>query len=332
MIESLTADDLRVLGSGAVRSLERHRRQIDAMNVFPVPDGDTGGNMLGTLRAACGPEGANEQPGTGTEASAGALLQKASMGALMGARGNSGLILAQMLRGIARAARGSDVVSASTFAEGLVQASELSYRAVAEPKEGTILTVAKAAAASGRDAAARGEDVLGVLNAARRAAREALARTPDLLPVLKEAGVVDAAGLALCHMLDGATQFLRHRRLALKVGRELARRAATRQALAPEAPAHLEGESDFDLRFPIEVQLVLTGPGLDLERLRAELLPMGDSLVVAGDEFQAKVHIHTDRPDETLAILRRFGQTDHVEVTDMRPQAEAFRRNPAGQA
>src|SRR3954466_7675364 len=196
-LDSLSADDLRAVVSGYAEALAAHRAGINRLNVYPVPDGDTGTNMALTLQSV------HEELRTAGPDLA-AVCKAISHGSLMGARGNSGVILSQILRGLASSFAESDACDSARLADGLVAASEGAYGAVMRPVEGTILTVVRECSEAAKAAAGNGASLVGVLDAARDAAQDALARTPDLLPVLKEAGVVDAGGAGLLLLLDAA--------------------------------------------------------------------------------------------------------------------------------
>src|SRR2546421_10543449 len=183
--------------------LEEHREAINALNVFPVPDGDTGSNMSATVQAAIrGIVNSNE-------ISAGAIAAKLAHGALLGARGNSGVILSQTLRGLAQGLNNKQTFGASDLAEALQQASQLAYRAVIKPVEGTILTVVRESAEAARLSAERGDDLVGLMQEVVIAARLSVACTPDLLPILKQAGVVDSGGQGFCTILEGVWRYIR---------------------------------------------------------------------------------------------------------------------------
>ncbi|HLY32882.1 MAG TPA: DAK2 domain-containing protein, partial [Ktedonobacterales bacterium] len=183
--------------------LERHRDAINALNVFPVPDGDTGTNMSLTMRAA------TKEIRDASDTSACVIAEKLSRGALMGARGNSGVILSQILRGLSNNLDNKATLTAQDFAEAMQGAAKAAYQAVITPIEGTILTVVREAAEAARQSAARGADLPTLFEDTVQAAKAAVARTPDLLPRLKEAGVVDAGGQGLTAILEGMSRYLR---------------------------------------------------------------------------------------------------------------------------
>src|SRR6266852_7099500 len=183
--------------------LEEHREAINALNVFPVPDGDTGSNMSATMQAAI------RQIQNSEETSAGVIAAKLAHGALLGARGNSGVILSQTLRGLAQGLDKKETFGASDLANALQEASRLAYRAVIKPVEGTILTVVRESAEAAKKSAEQGDDLVGLMQEVVTAARQSVARTPDLLPIPKQAGVVDAGGQGFCTILEGVWRYIR---------------------------------------------------------------------------------------------------------------------------
>src|SRR5438874_4487542 len=260
----IDADSLaRAFRAGAA-ALSANAGAIDAINVFPVPDGDTGTNMASTMRAAV--EEIERSGGDGARDVAAAVAH----GALMGAKGNSGVILSQILHGFAAMRDGNDKLDARALVMALERASEAAYRVVSEPKEGTILT-AIAAAANG--ASKQADDVAACLAGAVEGAREAVARTPELLPVLKEAGVVDSGAQGLYVMLDGMLRGLRGEEAApaQDVGQIAESYSSATRAL------HGNGGSGFCTEFVIEA------PDIDANALRGELQGLGESVLVVGD-------------------------------------------------
>src|SRR5436309_14456597 len=183
--------------------LEEHREAINALNVFPVPDGDTGSNMSATMQAAIRGIVNSE------ETSAGDIAAKLAHGALMGARGNSGVILSQTLRGLAQGLENKKTFAAPDLAAALSEASRLAYRAVLKPVEGTILTVVRESAEAAKISAERGDDFVGLMQEVVITARRSVAHTPDLLPTLKQAGVVDSGGQGFCTILEGVWRYIR---------------------------------------------------------------------------------------------------------------------------
>ncbi|NPV06434.1 MAG: DAK2 domain-containing protein [Anaerolineae bacterium] len=284
--------------------LENHAEAINALNVFPVPDGDTGTNMVLTLRAAVA------EASNGTMGEISDVLQAVARGALMGARGNSGVILSQLLRGMSIALQGVQELGARALAEAFVAARDMAYQGVMRPVEGTILTVAKeVASATSRAARNESMDVRQLLGVATDAARHAVAATPSLLPVLAEAGVVDAGGQGLFIILEGVYRHLCG--LTVRANGEL-RRTVDLSTFATES------EYGYDTQF------IISGRQLDVEDIRAQLAGMGDSLLVVGDSTTVKVHIHTDRPGDPLNYAVTIGSVSDVVVENMQEQYQHF--------
>ena len=304
----------------AVEGLSAAREEIDALNVYPVPDGDTGTNMYLTVEAA------RDAMVVALEESPGdlrAALQAYSRGALLGARGNSGVILSQLigalLRRLGRA--GPEDRSAAVFAEAMDLATDAAYSAVGQPVEGTILTVARAASEAAAVAAKDETTRLGaVIHASTVAADEALARTPDLLPLLKSAGVVDAGGRGLCVVLDAAESAVTGKRPA-STHPTLGTRSIP-VATLPTGDLTEEGPS-------YEVMYLLEAEDAAIATLRAELAPLGDSLVVVGGEGLWNVHIHVDDVGAVIQAGIRAGSPRRIEVTHFAEQKARMREKRA---
>lgn len=279
---------------------------INSLNVYPVPDGDTGTNMLLTMRSAL------KEIGNSLDNSVAAITKAASYGALMGARGNSGVILSQLLRGIARSLEGKEVFDASELAAALREASATAYKGVIKPVEGTILTVAKDIAKAATSAAAEDDDLIYVLERVVAEAKRSVARTPSLLPVLAEAGVVDAGGQGLYALFQGALRFLRGEAMG---------KVPTISAAETKAPAERE--------YGYDVQFVLQGEDLDVEEIRGTISTMGESVLVVGDSTAVKVHLHTFEPGTPLNYAACLGSLGDVVVEDMQAQYEEFTRKQA---
>ena len=305
-LATLSGRDLRDAFVTAAAWLDRNAEAINAINVFPVPDGDTGTNMAATLRAAAS-EAARGDGGAGD------VSRLLARGALMGARGNSGVILSQYLRGIADRLAGIEDVDGEALAAALEQASDTAWKAVQNPKEGTILTVAREAGEAARRAADGGCSPCDVLEAAMASARTAVERTPELLPVLKEAGVVDSGGMGLCVVLEGALYHVR--------GQELPGEALDAGEIRAGWIEQRAGAHDGESAFGYCTEFVVRGLDLDEQRLRADLNPLGDSLLVVGDSEALHVHIHTDDPGAALTVAVGIGRLMKVKVDDMDAQA-----------
>jgi DAK2 domain fusion protein YloV len=297
---------------GATAALGAQRDAINAINVFPVPDGDTGTNMWMTMRAAV-------EAVTDTDAqSATAVARAAARGALMGAKGNSGVILSQILAGFAAIPGDDPTLDAPALAAALRRACEAAYKVVSAPKEGTILTAITAAAEGA--AAARDSDAIAALQAATLAAQDAVARTPELLPVLKEAGVVDSGAEGLYVALDGMLRALRGEAVApaADLGSiDASWLSATRQV-------HHEGEAaGFCTEFVVE------GAAIDADLARSKLGGLGDSLLVVGGGDLLRVHLHTAQPGAALDYARSLGTLLHEKVDDMQAQMDALAERDA---
>jgi DAK2 domain fusion protein YloV len=294
-------EQVRTLARAALASLERSRQRIDDLNVYPVPDGDTGTNLSLTVRAVV-----EALDGSRAEDRA-MLVREVSRAALMGARGNSGVILSQIVRGAAEALGEADEVDAATIARALRGASDAAYRAVRRPVEGTMLTVVRALA---EEAEARAPDrppVPDLLVDLVRRSDEAVAGTQEQLDVLREAGVVDAGGAGLAEIVRG---------IAAAVAGEELPEAPPADGLAVEA-IHQELS-----RYRYCTVFVLEGDDLDEERLERELEPLGDSLLVVGDRSALKVHVHTDDPGAALSAGSAQGVLEAIEIANMHRQTE----------
>lgn len=286
----------------ASHALDSHRAVVDALNVFPVPDGDTGTNMSLTLSSAVAEM--NRKPSSAI----GEVAQAVALGSLMGARGNSGVILSQLFRGMARALEGKAAASPQELAQALREGAETAYKAVMRPVEGTVLTVAKAAAHQATATAQAGGDILAVWGAAQEAAHQALARTPDLLPVLKQAGVVDAGGKGLVFVFDAGMNALNGRAepVVADIGKKPVEFVIT--------------ETMADIRYPYDAQFLIKSRGMPLDELRSRLEEYGDSLLVVGTPELARVHIHTGRPGQVLSLCLEYGSLSQVVIDNMQEQ------------
>jgi len=290
--------------------LEENRSSVDALNVFPVPDGDTGTNMSLTMKAAV------EEIGKSRPVSVGAAAEAAAMGSLMGARGNSGVILSQLFRGIARALGGKEGATPAEVARALQEGVATAYKAVMKPVEGTILTVAREAAVAAMAAAKAGSGVMGVWEAALDRAQWILERTPDMLPVLKQAGVVDAGGKGLVYILAGAVQAVK----GAPAG-DCGRAAAT----PPKGVEFKISEEISDIRYPYDTQLLVKGKDLQAAEIRSGLEELGDSLLVVGGSELVRVHVHTGNPGKVLEHCLAFGTLADISIENMRDQRDSLK-------
>jgi len=308
--------------------LEEHRDAINALNVFPVPDGDTGSNMSATMQAAI------RDIVNSDETSAGAVAAKIAHGALLGARGNSGVILSQILRGVAQGLDKKQTFNASDLAHALQDAQRLAYRAVIKPVEGTILTVVRETAEAAKISADRGDDLVALVQEMVMAARKSVARTPDLLPTLKQAGVVDSGGQGLCTILEGVWRYIRGEST---VGIELAPASAlpdlsssaqsTPVLIGQAEPAVKKGRVKIEEEFGYEVVFLLraTSQKLDMEGIRQTIIAMGGvSTVVAGDEQMLKVHTHTEWPGKILDYGVSIGSLLDINIENLQEQSLTY--------
>jgi DAK2 domain fusion protein YloV len=309
LLERLDAADLRATVSVYRDLLRSHQDAVNRLNVYPVPDGDTGTNMALTLESVVSALNGAEDMG--------ATCKAISHGSLMGARGNSGVILSQVLRGIADGCKDSESAGPPELADALDGASEAAYSAVMRPVEGTILTVVKAAAGGAREAADQGKTLVDVLDAARDSAAEALAGTPELLPVLKQAGVVDAGGAGFMLFLDALLHVAAGRALPQPPA-PTADTATTTTAI--EAAHH---DSVSDLRY--EVMYFLEARDDTIGAFKDVWAGIGDSIVVVGGDGIWNCHIHTDDIGAAVEAALDCGRPRNLRVTDLMEQVEEER-------
>ncbi len=309
----VTGQDLREMFAASTNWLEKSSADIDALNVFPVPDGDTGTNMLLTMRSTM------EEAYRAPDHSAAAVAEAMAKGALMGARGNSGVILSQILRGLANGLAGKENVTGVDFAAALKKASVNAYKGISNPVEGTILTVMKEAARAAEAQVKTGnDDLVAVMEAAVTAANEAVANTPRLLKVLREAGVVDAGGQGLFTILEGAlwflkgeTELMRFRRPQIIVSEVT---AAPRMTLGPRE----------EVPYGYCTEFLLKGEDLDVDYIRKRLEKKGESLIVVGETSTTRIHIHTLDPGNVISFVTKLGTLHQVSMRNMDEQHQDF--------
>lgn len=298
--------ELKRLFAAGTAWLEKNAAQVNALNVFPVPDGDTGTNMLLTMQAAMAEVGDNPSH------HAGEIAQGLSQGALMGARGNSGVILSQILRGFARAAETKESVTVDDFAQALREGSNTAYKAVTNAVEGTILTVIREVAEEAEATAETTDDLLVLLKRVVETADKAVEKTPTLLKTLREAGVVDAGGLGLQIILEGALRYIRGESVEVTMPSE-----PTETADIPRAGA-------AEMEYGYCTEFVLQGQDLDYQQVKQDLVQMGDSALVVGDEYLIRVHIHTFRPGRVLDYATQRGTVHKIKIDNMQEQHQHF--------
>jgi len=313
-VNSLSGQELRDMFIAATGWLEKSALDIDALNVFPVPDGDTGTNMLLTMRSTI------EEAYRAPDHSASAVAQAIATGALMGARGNSGVILSQIWRGLAQGLDGKEAFTATELADALEQASATAYKGINNPVEGTILTVAKDAAAAAREHADSGSgDVIAVMEAVVDAANKSVANTPNLLDVLKEAGVVDAGGQGLYTILEGILYYLKGDTEELKSSKPGMISSST--PLVAKTPQIIDEDEE---PYGYCTEFLLKGRQLDLAKLKGKLEKKGQSMIVVGDDTTIRVHIHTLDPGEIIHHVTSLGTVHQVSIRNMDEQHEDF--------
>ncbi len=288
----------------AERILEKQIDEINALNVFPVPDGDTGINMYLTMQAATA---AIENVFTDSAAE---IAAKAARGALIGARGNSGVILSQILRGIAKGMEMKERFTSFDFAQALRCASDTAYKAIAQPVEGTILTVIREAAEAAMKRVESGANLKQIMSAITTQARRTVKKTPLLLPQLEEAGVVDAGGKGLLYVFQGMKN---------ATAKET---AAATTAIAKHAEkariSRTRSKYGFDLQFLIE------GTALPVEEMREHINGMGEAVLVVGDENLVRVHIHTHKTKAVIRYCSTKGKLKDVTIEDLDEQVKRF--------
>ena len=302
--------DAMISGSN---NIAKYRKQVNDLNIFPVPDGDTGSNMSMTIGSACA-----ELLKLPDSATAGEVAGKAAAAMLRGARGNSGVILSLLFRGISKGLEGVEEAGCEDILRALDLGVEAAYKAVTRPTEGTILTVARVAAERGRKAFTEGAEPVNVWEAVCEGAAEALEETPELLPVLKRAGVVDAGGQGLCLIFEGM--------LCVFQGGEMIGSGLTQEERQQETEEFFRSaaaEFDSEITFTYCTEFVIGRDSQvkkDPMALRKYLEGIGDCVLVADDEEIIKVHVHTEEPGNALQQALTFGQILSVKIENMREQ------------
>ncbi len=313
--------------AGAER-LHQHAEHVNSLNVFPVPDGDTGTNMNLTMTAGVSELKNNGAGGVGSRAG---VLSK---GLLMGARGNSGVILSQLFRGFARYAASYEELNTIHFAAALQSGVDTAYKAVVKPVEGTILTVAKEAAKHAVFYARRTTDITELMTEVLAKAKEALAHTPELLPVLKQVGVVDSGGQGLVYIYEGFLQVLTDGTVPAAIPAEgqavssAAKPASTGLKITPEAPISAQSRLETeDIEFLYDMEFFINrtlgeakNTPFDENQFRTALSINGDSIIVIADDEVIKVHVHSKAPGEVLNLALRYGEITQIHILNMREQ------------
>lgn len=300
----ISGQQLKNMLLGAYHSFEKNFEAINELNVFPVPDGDTGTNMMHTMASV-----AKALSAMSDEAEAGEIGAAAARSAIMGARGNSGVILSQLLRGIGKGVAGKKTLNNTEIGKAFQFGILYSYRSVSKPVEGTILTVARGMAKGAYHAVRSNVGLEQVLEECIRSGREELAKTPEMLPALKAAGVVDAGGQGLIVFFEGCLAGLRGEDCEVL---EVAPRAAVRAS---------KGEV-LDLEYPYCTEFIVKGASVDKKTVSEALQGFGNSMIVAVVEDIVKVHIHTKHPGDALNTAQQWGTLHDIKIENMRDQHE----------
>ncbi len=312
-INAIGGQELREMFGAATGWLEKSSADIDALNVFPVPDGDTGTNMLLTMRSTI------EEAYRAPDRSASAVAHAMAHGALMGARGNSGVILSQILRGLAQKLADKETFTAADLASALQESSAMAYRGMSNPVEGTMLTVIKdVAAAVEVEVASNGKDLIATMETAVSAASESVANTPNLLQVLREAGVVDAGGQGLQTILDGALRYLRGEMEQMRFRKP---QIIVTDMHATKLPQMIAAD---EIPYGYCTEFLLKGEKLETDRIRKKLEKKGESLIVVGDDSAARIHIHTLEPGSVIEYATGLGTIHQVSIRNMDEQHQDF--------
>ena len=314
---TLNGKDFHEMFCVATDWLEKSVADVNALNVFPVPDGDTGTNMLLTMRSALEDV---KDPDSATVAEVAKIMAR---GALMGARGNSGVILSQIIAGLSNGLESTEVCDGQCIAKAFEQASIAAYKGISNPVEGTILTVIKDVAKAAKTEVLNGaQDIIAIMENVVVAAGESVANTPSLLRVLREAGVVDAGGQGLCIILDGALRYLKGEADAMQFRKPQI--IPSKVPLTPHSLTSPETICEDEVPFGYCTNLLLKGQSLDVEKITARLKKRGESLVVVGDDRTIRIHIHTIDPGWVISYLTTLGTLDNVHIQNMDEQHEDF--------
>ena len=306
----------------ATHRMGKNKEYVNNLNVFPVPDGDTGTNMNLTMES--GARAVSECQST----SVGELVEALAKGMLMGARGNSGVITSQLFRGMYKATVGKEALNAQELADAFSNGVATAYKAVMKPVEGTLLTVARVAAEDGKNAANDSDDVEVVMKAIVEGAKRALKTTPDLLPVLKEVGVVDSGGQGLLFIYEGFLEGLLGENFSDVYTPDIDEMDQMMSATHEQSQSKLSTK-DIKNGYCTEIMVDLTKdvPGkkpFNLEEFRKHLSTLGDSLLAVSDDTIAKVHVHTEHPGEVFTYGQQFGELGKIKIDNMRIQHETI--------
>lgn len=320
----VTASVMKRMFIAGGKLLEINKAKVDALNVFPVPDGDTGTNMSLTMMSAV------KEISTLTDTSMSAFADKLSKGALRGARGNSGVILSQILKGFSNVIAKDDECNARQFAAGLKEGAELAYRAVSKPKEGTILTVIRGMAEAAIDEAKRTTSIEQLMQYTLKKGEEVLEKTPDMLEPLKRAGVVDSGGYGLITLFKGLIMGYLDQEISGGEEYELQSKGDQNSSEFPDDELVVDYDSLDDLDFGYCTEFFVTNlkkrtTVTDIDKLRDYLNEIGNSVICIGDLSLIKVHVHTNTPGKALTKALSLGELDKVKIENMMEQNRQLR-------
>lgn len=308
MHQRFTGELFKDMIFSAAALLEKNKKGLNSLNVFPVPDGDTGTNMSLTMLSAV------KEVKSADSTKVCSVGDALSLGALKGARGNSGVILSQLFRGMAKSLSGLESADANDFARAMQEGVDAAYKAVMKPKEGTILTVAKDMAKTGMRSASRGDNIFKLMDAVLEQGAQTLKKTPEMLPVLKEAGVVDAGGKGLLVIYRGF-------KMALD-GEAITEDISLDQEIAANFTDNIS-TADIEFAYCTEFFIKNLYPSVtqsDIDRYREKLMHIGDCVLVVGDLQLVKTHVHTNVPGKALQFALRFGELSKIKIDNMREQ------------
>ncbi len=308
-MRTLTGKEIRLMIESAANNLQNNKKMINDLNVFPVPDGDTGTNMGLTFGAAAATAVAD------TSKTAGDMIGVLAKASLRNARGNSGVILSQILRGISGALKEKETISVEDLKNAAIGGRDTAYRAVMKPTEGTILTVIREAAEFAEESFESYDDAAEFFFAIIEAAKKSLAKTPEILPVLKQAGVVDAGGCGVVTLLEGAAEFL-------KTGEIIKLKEGGETFAATSAKAQAADIDTANIRFCYCTEFIIqkSSPDRQTTQFEAAISPKGDCMLVIDDEDIVKVHIHTNHPGFVIEQALKLGELINIKIDNMKYQ------------
>lgn len=316
VVQTIDAKTITKMFLAGANRLEEKKEWINELNVFPVPDGDTGTNMTLTIMSAAKEVAAIEDMNMEV------LAKAISSGSLRGARGNSGVILSQLLRGFTKVIREYQEIDATILANAMNKASETAYKAVMKPKEGTILTVARGAAEKAAELVSTTDDLTYMIDEIIKYADEVLSKTPDMLPVLKQAGVVDSGGQGLIEVLKGAYDAF----LGKDVDATYSEKSSASKSSSSTAAGNIEAQAAIDIKFGYCTEFIIMVSNVFNAKneidLKAYLESIGDSIVVVADDDIVKVHVHTNDPGLAIQKALTYGALTSMKIDNMREEHE----------